>query len=69
MSVLFIMAPAALVLAGIAIVAFMWAAGDGQFDDTDTPPNRILLDDSPVKGASSEEVSEAETSNTPRRSV
>lgn len=45
MSVVFVMAPIALVLAGIAVGAFVWATRDGQFDDTETPAHRMLFDD------------------------
>ena len=45
MIVLFLLVPLALVLAGAAVLAFRWAVRDGQFDDTDTPALRILLDD------------------------
>jgi cbb3-type cytochrome oxidase maturation protein len=45
MSVLFIVLPLALIIAGIAVWACMAAAGRGQFDDLDTPPIRILSDD------------------------
>ncbi len=45
MSVLFIMIPAALILAGIGIVAFVLAAKSGQFDDLDTPAFRAVFDD------------------------
>lgn len=45
MSVLYIMIPAALVLAGIGIVAFVMAAKSGQFDDLDTPALRAVFDD------------------------
>lgn len=45
MSVIFIMAPAALLLAAIAVAAFLWAARNGQFDDVDTPAQRMLFDD------------------------
>jgi cbb3-type cytochrome oxidase maturation protein len=49
MSILFVLIPLGLVLLAIAIVAFVWAANDGQFDDLDTPAVRILLDrDDPV---------------------
>ena len=44
MSIIFVMAPVALVLATVAIGAFIWAARDGQFDDTETPAQRILFD-------------------------
>jgi len=45
MSVLLIMIPAALVLAGIGIAAFVIAAKKGQFDDLDTPAIRAVFDD------------------------
>ncbi len=45
MSVVFVMAPIALVLAAVAVTAFIWAARDGQFDDTETPAHRMLFDD------------------------
>ncbi len=48
MSVLFIMVPVALLLATAAIAGFIWAAREGQFDDTDTPPHRVLFDDEQV---------------------
>jgi cbb3-type cytochrome oxidase maturation protein len=44
-SVLLLAVPIALLLAGSAVAAFFWAARDGQFDDLDTPPLRMLLDD------------------------
>ncbi len=49
MSVLFLMIPIALVLALVAVLAFAWAAGSGQFDDVETPATRILLDDKEVR--------------------
>lgn len=49
MSVLFIMAPAALLLAATAVAAFIWATRDGQYDDTETPAHRILFDDPVVQ--------------------
>lgn len=45
MAVLYILVPLALLLAGAAVAAFRWAVRDGQFDDTETPALRILLDD------------------------
>jgi cbb3-type cytochrome oxidase maturation protein len=47
MSVLFIVLPLALVLAGIALWAFIYSARRGQFDDLDSPPIRMLFDDEP----------------------
>ncbi|HEU4335164.1 MAG TPA: cbb3-type cytochrome oxidase assembly protein CcoS [Candidatus Eisenbacteria bacterium] len=42
MSVLYIVLPIALVLVGVAVVAFVWAARRGQFDDMETPAIRAL---------------------------
>jgi len=50
MSVLFIALPIALILAGVAIVAFVCSVRGGQFDDLETPPRRILFDDVEKKG-------------------
>ena len=49
MSVVFVMAPVALVLAAAAVTAFIWAARDGQFDDTETPAHRMLFEDQEAK--------------------
>lgn len=45
MPIIYIMLPAALVLAIAAVGAFIWAVRSGQFDDLDTPATRILHDD------------------------
>ncbi len=45
MSVLYIVLPIALVLAGSGVAVFIWAARRGQFDDLDTPAVRVLFDD------------------------
>lgn len=45
MSVLYIALPVALVLATIAVIAFVVQVRSGQLDDLDTPPRRILFDD------------------------
>lgn len=45
MTVVMIMIPAAFLLAGIAVWAFIRAARSGQFDDLDTPPVRAVFDD------------------------
>ena len=42
MSVMFILLPVALLLAGVALLVFIWAARAGQFDDLETPALRIL---------------------------
>lgn len=45
MSVLFLMLPLALVLAGAFVAAFIWAVRGGQFDDLDTPAWRVVVDE------------------------
>jgi cbb3-type cytochrome oxidase maturation protein len=50
MSVIFIALPVALGLAIAALVGFAWATREGQFDDLDTPPVRMLFDDPPGPG-------------------
>jgi cbb3-type cytochrome oxidase maturation protein len=44
MIVLYIVLPLALVLAAIALWAFVRATKQGQFDDLDTPAIRMLFD-------------------------
>jgi cbb3-type cytochrome oxidase maturation protein len=45
MSALFVVLPLALLLVGLSVAAFLWAARRGQFDDLDTPAIRVLHDD------------------------
>ena len=45
MSVIFIVLPLALVVVLIAVIAYVWSARNGQFDDLDTPAVRMLHDD------------------------
>ena len=45
MSVLYIALPVALVLAVVAVIAFVVQVRGGQFDDLETPPRRMLFDD------------------------
>ena len=52
MSVIFIVLPLAIIFAAIALGAFFWAVQRGQYDDLDTPPNRMLLDDDAPKNRS-----------------
>ena len=48
MNILYLLVPAAVLLAAIGVAAFAWAVRSGQFDDVDTPPVRALLDDEPA---------------------
>lgn len=45
MSVLFIVLPLAVLMAIIAVIAFIWGVRTGQFDDLSTPASRMLHDD------------------------
>lgn len=45
MSVLYIAIPIALALAGSAVWGFYVCISQGQYDDLETPPRRILFDD------------------------
>lgn len=45
MTVLYFLVPLAITLAGVSIGAFFWAVRSGQFEDTETPAIRMLLDD------------------------
>lgn len=45
MSVIFIVLPLALIVVAIAVIAYVWSARGGQFDDLDTPAVRMLHDD------------------------
>jgi cbb3-type cytochrome oxidase maturation protein len=45
MSVVFLVLPLALLVVGGAVLAFVWSARSGQFDDLDTPAVRMLHDE------------------------
>ena len=45
MSVIYILLPAAGLLAAVAVAGFIWAVRRGQFDDLDTPAVRMLHDE------------------------
>ncbi len=45
MSVLYIAIPVALVIALIAVIAFVSQVRNGQYDDLETPAHRMLFDD------------------------
>jgi cbb3-type cytochrome oxidase maturation protein len=44
-SVVYIVLPLALIIVAAAVVAFVWAARRGQFDDLDTPGVRVANED------------------------
>jgi cbb3-type cytochrome oxidase maturation protein len=45
MSVLYLVIPLALILAGTFLAGFIWAVRQGQMDDVDTPRYRAIQDD------------------------
>lgn len=45
MNILLALIPISLLLLGAAIWAFVWAVKGGQYDDLDTPPLDILVDE------------------------
>ncbi len=45
MNALYLVLPLALLIAGAAVLAFVWTVRSGQLDDVDTPPRRILFED------------------------
>jgi cbb3-type cytochrome oxidase maturation protein len=49
MEVLFVALPVALLLGAAAVAAFILAVRSGQFDDLETPPQRVLFDDVEIK--------------------
>lgn len=52
MSAIYILILASLGLAVAFLAAFIWAVRSGQYEDTGTPPMRVLLDDGPEAGPS-----------------
>lgn len=49
MNILFFIIPIALLLGLFFVISFIFATKKGQFDDLDSPPFRILNDDSTNK--------------------
>jgi cbb3-type cytochrome oxidase maturation protein len=48
MSVLILLIAFSILIAGGFLIAFIWSAKKGQFDDDYTPSVRMLFDDEPV---------------------
>lgn len=49
MELVFVALPVALLVGGSALIAFLWAAKSDQFEDLDTPPTRVLFEESPLR--------------------
>ncbi len=45
MQIMFLLIIASLLVASGFLIAFLWAVKSGQFDDTQTPSMRMLMDD------------------------
>jgi cbb3-type cytochrome oxidase maturation protein len=45
MTIIFVLIPLGLMLVGLALWAFFWAVGDGQFDDLESPGWSVLADE------------------------
>ena len=56
MSVLYVALPIALLIALAAVAAFIYQVRDGQFDDLETPPRRLLFDDVEMEPPDSDEL-------------
>ena len=55
MTILYLMVPIALLLAGAAVWAFTWSIRTGQYEDKKTPAMRLLWDDeAPIKKENNE---------------
>jgi cbb3-type cytochrome oxidase maturation protein len=58
MNILFLLAPLALLMAGVSLLAFLWTFKAGQYDDPQGDAMRILydhLDDGPPRPEPSDE--------------
>jgi len=44
-NILYLLIPLGLLLLGLAVAAFFWAVGSGQFDDLDSPAMSVIMDD------------------------
>ncbi len=62
MDIIYITIPVTLIFIAIAVGIFFWATKNGQYDDMDSPANRILYDEEedkkPQRGDSTTETGE-----------
>lgn len=45
MNILIFLAPAAIAMGALGLVAFLWSLRDGQYDDLEGAAHRVLIDD------------------------
>lgn len=69
LDVLYLLIPASILLALLALALFLWAIHTGQFDDLETPAVRVLFDDEtePPEDAAHEAPSAENTETTPEQ--
>ena len=63
MNIFFLLIGVSLFAALIFLGAFIWAVRDGQFDDNETPPRRILFDDDLIEPGTNDDRSNNRTKN------
>ena len=63
MNIFFLLIGVSLFAALIFLAAFIWAVRDGQFDDNETPPRRILFDDDLIESGTHENGADKRTKN------
>jgi cbb3-type cytochrome oxidase maturation protein len=51
MTVIFVVLPLAVIVSTAAVLAFLWSTKSGQLDDLDTPPLRMLRDETTRRDA------------------
>ncbi|AWV90673.1 cbb3-type cytochrome oxidase assembly protein CcoS [Bradymonas sediminis] len=60
MNVIYFILPLALLLGAASVYGFIWATRKGQYDDLDTPPLRLLIDEEYVDKPAEKKRGEAE---------
>jgi len=50
MDSIYVLIPVTTILLGLAVAAYLWSVGNGQFDDLDTPAIAILADEEEQAG-------------------
>jgi cbb3-type cytochrome oxidase maturation protein len=64
MGVIYVVLPLALLVVLAAVLAFVWAARSGQFDDTTTPAMRPLIEEDSTPPVASEAKRDDEAADT-----
>jgi len=65
-SILYLLIPLGLILLGVAIAAFFWAVGSGQFDDLDSPALSVVMDDDEKPAADNRRQTTSENTPPPK---